>query len=408
MKTFMKIAWRNITRNRRRSFITIGAVGFGLGALIFILAFVYGAHGQMVENYTSLMTGHIQIHRQGFHQQKKLELNIAQPDALLNRLKEISSVQAAALRIKAVGLISSAESSAGVMVLGVFPEEEKNVNTIHKRLRTGTFLDKDNPDDIILGAGLAKNLNVTVGDKVVIMSQALDGSIAAGAYHIKGIFDTGTDEVDQGLALINHAAAQELFVMPEATSEIVLRLHPSLDAQIVAGQIQKNLSQPDLEVLSWQKIAPSFQQWIEFDNAFIWIIVGVVMIVVAIGILNTVLMGVLERTREFGILLALGTKPKEIVAIVGWESFFLGTIGSVMGTALGVGLTGFFSKAGINLTIFTKALNSFYIDAVVYPQLNVPDMTISLILVLTTSLVVSIYPAWHAAHLKPMEAIRSL
>ena len=132
------------------------------------------------------------------------------------------------------------------------------------------------------------------------------------------------------------------------------------------------------------------------------------MIVVAIGILNTVLMGVLERTREFGILLALGTKRQEIITMVAWESFFLGTIGSLMGLLLGLALNTYFGKTGIDLTAFTKALNSFYIDSVIYPSLNVTHSAVSVMLVLTTSIVVSIYPAFHAANLKPVEAIRSL
>jgi len=408
VKTFSKIAWRNITRNKRRSLITICAVGFGLGALIFMLSFVDGAHKQMIENYTSLMPGHIQIHRQGFHQKKKLELNISQPAAIVAQVKKNPSVQAVALRIKAVGLISSAESSAGIMVIGIYPDDEKNVSTLHKRLREGEFLKNDSNQDIVLGVSLAKNLSVHLGDKVVIMSQALDGSIAAGAYRIKGIFDTGTEEVDQGLVLITHQAAQDLFAMPEATSEIALRIHSATDSPVIADQIRKNLVQPDLEILPWQEISPSFQEWIEFDNGFIWIIVCVVMIVVAIGILNTILMGVLERTREFGILLALGTKQKEIVIIVGWEAIFLSALGSLAGMLIGISLTIFFDKTGINLNLFTKALNSLYIDAVIYPQLNLGHMLTSVVLVLTTSLIVSIYPAWHAARLKPMDAIRSI
>ena len=407
--TFLKIAWRNITRSKRRSCITISAVGFGVGALIFIWGFVEGAHRQMIENYTSLLTSDIQIHQKGFHQSQKLETHLLNPETLLVALEKNAQIKANAPRIKAVGLVSSSESSSGVMILGVDPEKESSVSTLHRRIKTGAFLDMERDSGIILGATLAKNLNVSIDDKIVLMSQALDGSIASGAFIIQGLLDTGTEEIDKGLALITLRAAQELFVMPRAISEIAIRLNPAAESRTTARKLKDILPQnSDLEILPWQEVSPSFQQWIEFDNGFIWIIVFVVMIVVAIGILNTVLMGVLERTREFGILLALGTKRQEIITMVAWESFFLGTIGSLMGLLLGLALNTYFGKTGIDLTAFTKALNSFYIDSVIYPSLNVTHSAVSVMLVLTTSIVVSIYPAFHAANLKPVEAIRSL
>lgn len=408
MNPLITIAWRNITRNRRRSVITCGAVGFGLGALIFILSFVEGAHRQMIENYTSLTTGHVQIHRTGFQQKNKLELNIPEAEKLLAMIKHSPDVVAATTRIKAVGLVSSAESSGGVMIVGVHPEEEKSVSTLHKRIRQGAFLSGESDEELVMGETLAKNLNVTIGDKLVLMSQALDGSIAAGAYRLKGVFDTGAEELDKGLVLITHKAAEEIFVMPAITSEIAVRTPSAQTTAAISKRIAKNLHDPSLEVLAWQTISPSFQQWIEFDNGFIWLIVVIVMIVVAIGILNTILMGVLERTREFGILLALGTRRGEITAIIGWESVFLGLIGSAWGLILGLTLTLIFSRVGIDLSFFTSALNSFYIDAVIYPQINTPATAICGGLVLLTSIAASIYPAWHAARLKPIEAIRSL
>jgi putative ABC transport system permease protein len=408
METFVKIAWRNIIRNKRRSLITIFAVGFGLGALIFILSFVEGAHRQMIENYTSLTTSHIQIHRLGFYQKKKLELNLPDYRKIMEKTLRLPSVKAAAPRIKSVGLVSSTESSAGCLIMGISPEDEKQISTLYKRVRQGSYLEKGGDEDILIGASLAKNLAVQLGDKIVIMSQALDGSIAAGAFRIKGIFDTGTEEIDQGVTFITHTAAETIFVMPEATSEIAVRIDSAEKAPAVGKKIRQTVADLNFEVLSWQDISPSFRQWIEFDNAFIWIIIFIVMIVAAIGILNTVLMGVLERTREFGILLALGTKQKEIVSMVGWESFFLATVGGLVGLLIGVGATVYFSHAGLNLSLFTSALNSLYIDAIIYPQLNVSGTIMSLQLILTASLLVSIYPAYYAAHLKPMEAIRSM
>ncbi len=408
MFTFIKIAWRNIIRNKKRSSITLSAVGFGLGALIFIWAFVDGAHKQMIENYTSLISGHIQIHAKGFHQKEQLETYIEQPEEIEKSLRSNPAVLSFTQRVKAAGLVSSSEHSSGVYILGIDPRHENEVSTIYKKVKQGSFLQENSDKEIVLGIGLANNLNVGLDEKIVIMSQALDGSIAAGAFHVKGLLDTGTEEIDKGAVLITHKAAQELFVMHDKTSEIAIRLKDVEEAQHVSSLIHQKLNSPDLEVLPWQRISTVLEQWIEFDNGFIYLIVIVVMIVVASGILNTVLMGVLERTREFGILLALGTKRKQILAMVAWESLFLGIIGSFSGALLGIILTIYFAKTGIDLSMFTGALSTSYLDPYIYPVSETGHVVISIALVLTISVLVSIYPAWHAGNLKPVEAIRSM
>ncbi|KHE90608.1 MAG: lipoprotein releasing system transmembrane protein LolC [Candidatus Scalindua brodae] len=290
----------------------------------------------------------------------------------------------------------------------MIPDTKKKVSTIYKKVKEGTFLTESSDKGIILGIRLAENLNVGLDEKIVIMSQALDGSIAAGAFHVKGLFDTGTEEIDKGVVIITHKAAEELFVMHDKTSEIAIRLKNVEDAQKVSTLIRQKLNSSELEILPWQEVSTVLEQWIEFDNGFIYLIVIVVMIVVAIGILNTVLMGVLERTREFGILLALGTKRKQILAMVAWESLFLGVIGSLFGSLLGILLTLQLGKTGINLSMFSSALTSFYMDPYIYPVSKTDHIIISIALVLVTSILVSIYPAWHAANLKPVEAIRSI
>ncbi len=408
MFTFIKIAWRNIIRNKQRSSITLSAVGFGLGALIFIWAFVDGTHKQMIENYTSLISGHIQIHANGFHQKEQLETNIEQPEEIKKALKSNPHILSFTHRIKAAGLVSSSEHSAGVYILGIDLKHENEVSTIYKKVTEGAFLQENSDKEIVLGIGLASNLNVGLEEKIVIMSQALDGSIAAGAFHIKGLLDTGTEEIDKGVVIITHKAAEELFVMHDKTSEIAIRLKDVDEAQHVSSLIRQKLNSSDLEVLPWQKISTVLEQTIEFDNGFIYLIVIVVMIVVATGILNTVLMGVLERTREFGILLALGTKRKQILAMVAWESLFLGIIGSFSGAMLGIFLTLYFAKVGINLSIFADTLSSTYLSPYIYPISDTVHVAISIALVLTISVLVSIYPSWHAANLKPVEAIRSI
>ena len=403
----MRIAWRNIIRNRKRSLITISAIGFGLGAIIFIWSFVEGAHEAMIKNYTALTTSQIEISQKGFHDNPKIENYLTDSDKIISTIHSYDATIDAAKRVRAAGLISSTESSYGVMIFGIDPDNEQKISHLHKHIKEGEFLTKGDKKSILLGKGLAKNLNIGLDEKVVIMSQAIDGSIAAGAYYVNGLINSGVDEVDKSLAVIDLEAAQELFVL-EGVTDIGLRVNNISAAEKTAEELINVLPDPDLEILPWSSISPSLKQWIEFDNAFVFVILIIVMIVVAIGILNTVLMGVLERIREFGILLAVGTRPSQIIQMIGWESFLLGLLGCLFGLTLGYTTSIYFGEVGVDLSAFTSALTSFYMDAVVKPKFHLGFTLISAGATLIISCLVSIYPAWYASNLKPVEAIRTL
>jgi len=393
-------------RNRARSFITIAAVAVGLCALIFLKAFIDGADHQMVSNYTDLFVGHLQIHKTGFQKNMGLDKSINNEESLSSVLRKTPSVEAFSPRVKEFALISSSEGSSGILLLGVDPEREKNVTTLHQKIREGENLLPQDKDQILIGRQLAENLGVTVGDKVVIMSQAFDGSIAAAAYDVKGLIDAGAEEIDKNLAIITLSAAQDLFVMERRISEIAVRLH-QLDNVDSAGRELSRAFGRNFEVLNWKDISPMTYQWLQFDQVFTGLILFIVLLVVAGGILNTILMGVLERTKEFGIMLALGTKPAQISLMVGLESFFLGLAGALLGAASGTSLILLFNKIGIDLSAISDALNSFYIGSVIYPIFSPLSVGLYAVIILLLSIAISVFPAIKASRLSPIEAIRS-
>ncbi len=406
MTTFTKIAWRNIRRNRARSTITIAAVSVGLCALIFLKGFVDGADRQMVENYTDLLIGHIQVHKAGFHENMDLEKTIINSHVLSQSFKKIPGIKSFSNRVKDYALISSTDGSAGVLLMGVDPETEKRVSVIHKRVRRGSFLGKDDHTKVIIGTTLAKNLKVDVGDKAVLMSQASDGSMAASAFEVGGIVETGAEEIDKQLALITLKAAQDLLVLGSKVSEIVIKTHSLESIDGIARQLKQKATSKRFEVLTWKDVSPMTYQWMQFDQAFTHLILIIVLIIVASGILNTVLMGVLERIREFGIMLALGTKPNQVTQVVAVESFLLGLMGVIIGGCIGTALVILTGIKGINLSMISSALNSFYIGSVIYPRLDVFSLIFYVTIVLLVSIFVSVYPAKKASQLSPIEAIR--
>jgi ABC-type lipoprotein release transport system permease subunit len=405
MNIFLKIAWRNILRSRYRSLITVLAVAIGFASLIFIRSFVDGADYQMIENYTDLIAGHIEIHHLGFQSNMGLDKSISSPDEIISILKDNPDITAFSLRVKEFVLASSAEHSSGVLLMGIDPAAETKVTEMNKRIRKGSFLSDD--DEIIIGKDLASSLNVALGDKVVLIGQAFDGSLANAAYRVAGIVDTGAEEIDRSLVVITLRAAQEFFVLGNRVSEITVRVTDLNEAGTVREKLKLLLNNMSLEVLTWREIAPMLAQWIEFDIAFINIILLVVLLVVAAGILNTLLMATLERVKEFGIMLALGTKRAQIVLMIAFESLILGAVGMVLGYIAGIGISVYFKFNGIDLAAFSKALDEYYIGSIIYPRLSSGYLVAYGAVILMTCMVVSIYPAWRAANLKPVEAIRS-
>ncbi len=388
--------------------ITVSAVMIGLASLIFLKGFVDGSDNQMVENYTDLLIGHIQIHKAGFQQNMSLDKSMANIKTITSILTTTTGVKAFSPRIKDFALISSSEASSGILLIGIDPVTEKKVSTLDKRLREGEFLRRGDEDKIIIGKALAENLKVALGDKIVVMTQGADGSLAAAAYNVAGLLDTGTEEIDKGLALITIKAAQELFVLNKKISEVVIKTDSLDSIDSITEKIKRRVNRKDFEVLNWKEISPMTYQWLQFDQVFTSLILLIVLVIVASGILNTVLMGVLERTREFGIMLALGTKPEQITFMVGAESVLLGFIGVILGSLIGGGAVVFFSTHGIDLSIISSALNNFYIGSIIYPRADIFSISLYCLTVLLTSIFVSVFPAIKASRLSPVEAIRRI
>jgi ABC-type lipoprotein release transport system permease subunit len=403
MTTFAKIAYRNILRNKYRSAITVFSIMVGFASLILIRAFVDGGHYQMVDNYTGLLTGHIQIHQEGFQKRMSLQKSIENPANIDRVLDGNRNVIEFSHRIKDYVLISSAEHSSGVMLIGVQKDKEPRVTELNERIREGTFLKDDK--HIVIGKDLADYLDVRLEDKVIIMAQGYDGSLASAAYRISGLLDTASADIDKGIALITLPAAQDLLVMNGMISEIAIRVKSHEYVDRIADDIISNLRVDGLEVLTWKQISPILVQWIQFDIGFINVILLIVLLVVAFGILNTLLMGILERIREFGIMLALGTGRLQIVQMVLFESVILGITGVIAGYILGTGLSVYFAINGVNLTAFATALNDYYTGSIIYTRLSPGYMLYYGFIVLLTSVLVSVYPSWKAANLKPVEAI---
>jgi len=404
----LHLAWRNVLRNTRRSINTIAAITVGLAALIFVWGFIDGMNEQTIENSTSYLTGHVKIHRSGFHEDKALYLSMADDEALQARLSDMAHVVAVTPRVSDKAMLSGDEEARGVKVIGVDPRQEPRVTTIAKAIVAGRYLRAGDGNTILLGDNLAERAGLKLGDQAVLVTQARDGSLAADRYRVVGLFNSGIDVIDAAHVFIPLASAQELYSLWGQITEWVLRLDDRRQADRIARQIAAELG-PGFEVLGWKKLLPGMVQMVRFHEVMTYVVIFIVIVVVAVGVVNTILMAVMERIREFGIMLALGTSQRQIVQVVLLESLLLGVSGLLLGNALGLGITAYYGTTGIDLSQYTLAMETMPgLSGTVYPLIRWDHVLLVSGVTLAISILPSLFPAWRVSRLEPVEAIHGI
>lgn len=406
--TFARLAWRNVFRNTRRSILTVAAIAVGLASLSFLWSFIEGVNDQMIENSTRYLAGHVQVHRSGYHDNQSLDLIIDDPQPVQAALAGQAHVLAAARRLEGMALASLGDKSRGVMILGVDPQQEIRVTTLHQTIVSGTYLQNDTAQEILLGDKAALSLGAVVGSEIVLLTQAADGSVGAAKYTVRGIFDARMDMIDGTVVIMPLKAAQQLYVAGEGITSIVAKLDDRRGAQALASKLAAALG-GSFEILPWQKLLPTVLQSVSFHEVIAYILLLVLFVVVAVGVTNTILMGVMERTREFGVMMALGTRANQVTMVVFWEACFLGLLGLLLGALLGLGVTAYFGRVGIDLGEYAKAMETMQgLTGIVYPKIRLARLLLLAAIVFCTAIVAALYPSWKASRLDPMEAIRGL
>jgi putative ABC transport system permease protein len=404
----LRLAWRNLWRQPRRTWLTTGAMVFSNVLLVFMISLQFGMYRLMIENSLEAFTGHMQVQARGYLDEQKMRQTIPAVEALAGHLRQALGSDEVAARATAFALASSEDRSYGIAVFGVEPRYEPNVSNIPGLVREGRYLQDNGAPEIVIGQVLARNLKVGVGDELTLIGSGRDGSFAAVVAEVVGLFDSGVADLDRSIAEMPLGPFQDVFYMQGAGHQVVVNA-PRLGDVAELEQRVASLLPPgqDLVVHDWDALMPGLKQAIQADISSAVFMYAVLVILVAFSVLNTQLMSVLERTHEFGIVLALGLKPGRLGRLVMLETALMGGMGLLIGALIGGALTAWLGARGFTMPGMEEMGAKFNLPSRLHPQVTFASLLSGPLVVFLFSLLASVYPALRLRRLQPVEAMRA-
>jgi ABC-type lipoprotein release transport system permease subunit len=407
----LRIAWRNVGRNKRRTALTVAAAVFAVVLVVHMIALTTGMHARMIEDNVRMHAGHLQVTGAGFLDDRTLERFVPWTPQLAAAIDGAPGVLAAAPRVDGFALLANADASQGVALIGVDPEREARVSSWPKRVARGAFLD-GSPRQILLGEPLAEALGVELGDEVLAATVAYTLENVYELYIVRGLLRVPDEALGRSLALISLADAQQLFAYEGRVSEVALiASDPRRLAETRAAVAARAgaLSPEPLDVNPWQRVMPDLVQLLAIDDIQNYSILGILVVVVGFVLLLTILMSVLERQRELGVLLALGLAPRAIFRLVYLESLLLSGIGLALGLAIALPAAAIMVRNPIRMSGAAAEMSAqFGMEPVIAWRLDAWNPVATTGVMLALALLAALYPAAKAASAKPVDALRSL
>jgi len=327
MNSYAKLAWRNIWRNKRRTLITSASVFFGVVLSAFMTSMQEGSYAQYISAIVNSYSGYLQIHQKGYWDDKIINNSFVFDEAIELKLKSVEEITIYTPRFETFCLASSRDVTKGVMVVGIDPPKEDQITNISGKVKQGNYL-KNGDAGILLASGLAKFLKLAVNDTLVLIGQGYHGSSAAGKYPVRGIIKHPSPELDRSLVCMDIKVCQELFSASGLLTSMVIMVHDNDDVPLAKNKLVPALGS-DLEVMDWKEINQLLMKQIESDRGSGVIMKGLLYVIIAFGILGTVMMMVAERTKEFGVMLAIGMQKYKLIWVVVLETLFMGMIGVI-------------------------------------------------------------------------------
>ncbi|MFQ5536380.1 MAG: ABC transporter permease [Gemmatimonadota bacterium] len=413
-RVWWRIAWRNLWRHRSRTLITASGLGLGYMASVVMVGLSDGMAAELIENGTRLVIGQIQIHAPDYLPERKMYATIGgdagtDVDSLLARVEREPDVVAAAPRLYGGGLVSSGENTRAGLLMGVDPDREARVTRLMQSV-TGPGWSAGGVREIILGKELARQLSLSIGDEVVLVAPAADGSLGNDLYTLVGLLDTGTPGMDGNYGLLRLGDLQELLAMgPGLIHEVVIRVTRPWDTRAIAAQLQKELDthDPPVDVRPWQEMRPEVAESVALMDSMYFLIILIIFAMAVFGVANAMIIGAFERRKEFAVVQALGVTGRNLSRTVVYEGVILGALSLLAGAALTFPLMVWWHNAPPDLSglvgSFTWSGSTW--RPILRVEYSVRGPMMSALALFITAVVAALYPAWKTTRIPPADAL---
>jgi len=402
----VKVAWRNIWRNKTRSIVVIASVAVGLFAGMFMMAFFWGLAKQEIDSTVEAQLSHIQFHNPAFIDDKEVNDTIKDSYSIIDKLKKDVNVKAVSGRVITTGMISSSSTASGVEIHGIVPSDEKTVSSISRYIVEGVYFTGVKKNEIVIGQKLAEKLAIKLHSKIVLTFQSKSGDLTSGSFRVAGIFRSRNSAFDETTVFTDFNEFGQLLGTGNEMHEIAVILKDDQKVAAVAAGLKKQY--PTLLVQTWVELSPEMAMLTTIFDQLMYIIIGIILLALMFGIINTMLMAVLERQREFGVLMAIGMNKPRVFFMVVLESVMLTCVGIPIGILLTIGAVDYLSKHGIDMSAFSQALSQFGFSNIIYPELQTSMFLPITLMTATTAILSAIYPALKALKFKPAVAIHKI
>ncbi|MCG6928396.1 MAG: FtsX-like permease family protein [Acidobacteria bacterium] len=399
----LRLAWRNLWRNHRRTLIMLAAVIVGAWAMIFMTALTRGMVDEMVKDGIRTLPGHVQIHHPSYRDDPSVANSLAPPGRRLRETLDGPAVVAWAARVKVPAVVSSERSTRGVVLVGIDPERERALSFVAGDMAEGRFLESPEDQGLVVGRKLLDRLETDLGKRVVVMSQDRNNEIADRGFRVVGVYDSRLQAQEEGFVFAGRATVQRLLGMGDLVSEIAILGTDYRNVDGLRDRVEAAAG-PGVTVEGWAQLDPYLGSMLGMMDGFVLVWIVVVFLALAFGLVNTLIMAVFERVREIGLMLALGMTPRSIRAQIIAESTFLLALGLLIGDVL-AWLTIKPLESGIDLSIVGQGMEYWGASSVLYPALRWEDVVLANVVVLVLGFIASLWPAVRASRYEPVEAI---